>query len=83
MFRIRKPVFRAGKMQGRAGKTGIWSTIGTLSLSMTSNMSVDKMAETIVPEKHAVEEKVVDSPPSELEGIVKDWDGEEATVKRK
>jgi hypothetical protein len=33
-------------------------------------------------EKTALE-KVVDSPPSESEGIVKDWDGEEAAVKRK
>ena len=46
-------------------------------------MSVNKMSENIFPEKHAVDEKVVDSPPSETEGIVKDWDGEEATVKRK
>lgn len=28
-------------------------------------------------------EGIVDSPPSEAEGIVKDWDGEEAAVKRK
>jgi hypothetical protein len=38
----------------------------------------------IVSEKHVVEEKVVDSPPSEVDqGIVKDWDGEEAAVMRK
>ncbi|KAJ5308543.1 hypothetical protein N7476_009199 [Penicillium atrosanguineum] len=36
----------------------------------------------IFVEKNALE-KVVDSPPSESEGIVKDWDGEEAAVKRK
>lgn len=37
-------------------------------------------------EKTALEKVVdssVDSPPSESEGIVKDWDGEEAAVKRK
>lgn len=28
-------------------------------------------------------EQFVDSPSSEAEGIVKDWDGEEAAVKRK
>ncbi|KAJ5440229.1 uncharacterized protein N7458_011227 [Penicillium daleae] len=38
----------------------------------------------IVSEKHVVEEKFLDSPPSEVDqGIVKDWDGEEAAVKRK
>lgn len=40
--------------------------------------------EDIVSEKHVVEEKVLDSPPSEIDQvIVKDWDGEEASVKRK
>lgn len=33
-------------------------------------------------EKKALQE-VIDSPPSESEGIVKDWDGEEAAVRRK
>ncbi|CEJ56776.1 Putative Permease of the major facilitator superfamily [Penicillium brasilianum] len=38
----------------------------------------------IVSEKHVVDAKVLDSPPSEVDqGIVKDWDGEEASVKRK
>jgi hypothetical protein len=38
----------------------------------------------IVSEKHVVEAKVLDSPPSDIDqGIVKDWDGEEASVKRK
>ncbi|KAJ6116077.1 hypothetical protein N7523_006494 [Penicillium sp. IBT 18751x] len=36
----------------------------------------------IFVEKRALQ-KVVDSPPSESEGIVKDWDGEEAAVRRK
>lgn len=47
-------------------------------------MSVNKMPEQdVFPEKHVVDEKVIDSPPSETEGIVKNWDGEESTVKRK
>lgn len=38
----------------------------------------------VVFEKHVVDAKVLDSPPSEVDqGIVKDWDGEEASVKRK
>jgi hypothetical protein len=36
----------------------------------------------IFVEKNGVE-NIVDSPPSEVEGIVRDWDGEEAAVKRK
>ena len=37
-----------------------------------------------VSEKHSVEEKVFDSPSSEVDpSIVKDWDGEEAAVRRK
>jgi hypothetical protein len=35
-----------------------------------------------IVEKNGVE-NIVDSPPSEVEGIVRDWDGEEAAVKRK
>lgn len=35
-------------------------------------------------EKNVVDEKVVSSPPSEVEqGIINDWDGEEAAVRRK
>ena len=38
----------------------------------------------IFSEKHVVDEKVIDSPPSESDqSIVNDWDGEEAAVKRK
>lgn len=38
----------------------------------------------ILSEKHIVDEEVIDSPPSEADqGIVKDWDSEEAAVKRK
>ena len=38
----------------------------------------------IFSEKSVVDERVIDSPPSESEQIiVNDWDGEEAAVKRK
>ena len=35
-------------------------------------------------EKHGIEEKVIDAPPSEVDhGIIKDWDKEESAVRRK
>lgn len=35
-------------------------------------------------EKHRMDEKIIDAPPSEIEhGIVKDWDKEESAVRRK
>ncbi|KAJ6028790.1 hypothetical protein N7540_004366 [Penicillium herquei] len=37
-----------------------------------------------IPEKIVVNEKIIDSPPSEIEhGIIKDWDNEEASIRRK
>lgn len=38
----------------------------------------------VFAEKNGVDERVVDSPPSEVDqGIIKDWDDEESAVRRK
>ncbi|KAJ5640925.1 hypothetical protein N7528_000550 [Penicillium herquei] len=50
-----------------------------------TRISLDRMSDQdTFPEKMEVNEKIIDSPPSEIEhGIIKDWDHEEAVIRRK